>query len=105
MICFGIYIAVSIVSIRLFGNTVSSSVLINIGEIRTADGKPWESTVIQISFMIVLMCHIPFMFFAGKEAACIIADELHRKSISRVLSLKMQINEVEDEQDTRVSIN
>lgn len=40
--------------------------------------------------MIVLICHIPFIFFAGKEGVCIIFDETLRKSISNVLFHKLQ---------------
>jgi hypothetical protein len=40
--------------------------------------------------MIVLICHIPFIFFAGKEGVCIIIDETQRKSISNVLFHKLQ---------------
>ena len=48
--------------------------------------------MIQIAFIIVLFCHIPFIFFAGKEGLCIIIDEILRKSISNVLWHKLQSN-------------
>lgn len=84
-----VYLLVGFIGLFLFGDTVQSSVLINFGDIRTPQGKPFfESQVIQVAFMIVLMCHIPFIFFSGKEAVCIIVDEFDRKSISKVLELK-----------------
>lgn len=42
--------------------------------------------------MIVIACHIPFIFFSGKEGVCIIIDELDRKSISSALFHKLQNN-------------
>ena len=104
--CF-IYLSVSIISILLFEGQLQSSVLINIGNIKSPDDKPfWESTVIQISFMIVLICHIPFIFFAGKESVCIIVDELNRKSISKVLEFKLQIDKKPSQHpEVRISID
>jgi hypothetical protein len=42
--------------------------------------------------MIVLVCHIPFIFFAGKQGLLIIIDEIDRKSISSALWHKVNAN-------------
>lgn len=77
----------------MFGKDLESSVLLNIGDARH-DGKAyWEAYIVQISFMAVLMCHIPFIFFSGKEALLIVIDEIMRKSISNALWHKLQSNE------------
>jgi hypothetical protein len=57
-----------------------------------AENKFFEAYIVQISFMIVIACHIPFIFYSGKEGLCILIDELDRKSISNVLWHKLQGN-------------
>lgn len=46
----------------------------------------WESFVMQFLILIILACHIPYLFFSGKEAMLITVDEIMRRSISMVLS-------------------
>ena len=54
----------------------------------------------RILFVIVLIAHIPFVFFSGKEALLIMVDEIDRKTISqslnRSVSLKKSLLGVED---------
>jgi len=41
--------------------------------------------------MVVLACHIPFIFFAGKEGLCIVIDEIDRRSVSKVLDERIAL--------------
>ena len=80
----------------MFGGTLESSVLLNIGDAhpRGQETKSfWEGYICQIAFMLVLTSHIPFIFFSGKEGVLIIIDELMRKSISSALWHKLQNND------------
>lgn len=87
-----IYISVSLICLFMFGSDLESSVLLNIGAPPVGGGVFWEAIVCQVAFMIVLVCHIPFIFFSGKEALCIMIDEIQRKSISNALWHKLQVN-------------
>jgi len=93
LVTFVIYIVVAIISILMFGTEIMSSVLDNIGLEyinNTSTGNKFvEAYIVQISFMIVIACHIPFIFFSGKEGLCILIDELDRKSISNTLWHKL----------------
>lgn len=89
------YWVVGTIGCLMFGSSLESSVLLNIGAARHNDDPSkgfWEAYICQISFMLVLMCHIPFVFFSGKEAVLIIIDELQRRSISNALWHKLQGN-------------
>jgi hypothetical protein len=72
------------IGIFFFGSRISESILINIG----LEGDNWESDVLRIFFLVILVCHVPFIFFFGKESVLIVIDEYRSKSISRALMNK-----------------
>lgn len=65
-----IYITLGILSIYLFGSSLDASVLTNVDEESNV-----YSYIIRVSFLIVLACHIPYIFFVTKEPFLIIIDE------------------------------
>jgi amino acid permease len=82
-----IYIVVGITCVYDFGDMLSSNVLDNVDE---ETGAP-ISYIIRVSFLLVLACHIPYIFFTGKESTIIVVVETWDKTMSAALeSLKMQ---------------
>lgn len=45
--------------------------------------------MIRIAFMILLACHVPYVFFLGKEGACVVVDEIMTKSMSKSLQKRL----------------
>ena len=64
----------------MFGRTVDENVMNNVDEM-----KNFASFVIRVSFLVVLGCHIPYVYFSGKESLLIMIDEFRFKSMSRPL--------------------
>ena len=75
-----VYLVVAGLGLMCFGTSIKPSVLLNYGDLTDLFGQPLFVTyVIQVSFIVVLICHIPFIFYAGKEGALMITTEkLHR---------------------------
>jgi hypothetical protein len=87
-----IYTSLSIICSFLFGKQimqVGSNVILNINNEYVVDDRRWEAFVLRVLFMIVLACHVPFVFFSAKEAMLIIVDELDRRSISKELDIRV----------------
>ena len=89
-----IYVVVAILGVFMFGADLDSSILENISAVvNPKSGRGfWETYIEQSAFMLVLMCHVPFIFFSGKEGLLILVDEWRRKSISSALWHKLQTN-------------
>ena len=73
---FFVYVTLGVLSIYTFGMALESDVFINVD-----DEQNLYSLIIRISFLIVLACHIPYVFFPTKEAFLIIIDEYQNKSM------------------------
>lgn len=67
-----------IIGLLMFGSSVKENVLHNVG-LENGVG----SQVILFIFMIVLICHCPYISFSHKEAILVMFDEMHRKSLSK----------------------
>lgn len=70
ILSFCVYISLGILSIYIFGSDVKANVMTNIDEESNV-----YSYVIRIAFLIVLGCHIPYIFFPTKESFLIMVDE------------------------------
>ena len=79
-----IYMSLGYLAIFIFGNGLHTSVLDNVDEENAV-----SSFIIRIAFMIVLACHIPFVFFPCKESFLIIIDEARNKSMARFLTYRL----------------
>lgn len=92
-----IYASCGMIAIYLFGCSIKDNVLDNLnGETSVI------SYIIRLSFMILLACHIPYVFFLGKEGGCIVVDELMTKSMSK--SLEKRINKEDQGLDNEVIV-
>lgn len=87
-----IYCALSILSIYTFGSMLKPDLIDNVGE-ETA--HEWESITLRVAFAIVIICHIPYVFFSGKESFLILVDEWDRRSISKTLDTSLLNHSVE----------
>jgi amino acid permease len=92
-----IYLILSVSAVLLFGEQIqiaNANILNNINKeyaVGLVNGnKHWEAYVLRVLFLIVLACHIPFIFFSGKEALLIIIDEIDRKSVSQTLERRVR---------------
>jgi amino acid permease len=73
-----LYVVLGTISLYMFGSELHSTILWNIGHecVETKARCPTQSYVLRIMFLVVIVCHIPFIFFSGKEAMLIIIDEI-----------------------------
>ena len=71
-----IYVSLGVLSIYSFGSSLTSDVFDAINKEDTI-----YSIIIRVAFLIVLACHIPFVFLPTKEGFLIIIDEAQNRSM------------------------
>ena len=82
-----IYLIVGITCVYDFGDSLTSNVLDEVDEEKGAV----ISYIIRVSFLLVLACHIPYIFFTGKESTIIVVVETFDGTMSAALeTLKVQ---------------
>jgi hypothetical protein len=74
VVLFVYFTAVGLMQLLAFGVDLKSDVLINFGQ----NG----GYLIRVSFTLIVISHIPFIFFPAKESMLVIVDETNRRSIS-----------------------
>lgn len=82
---FVIYVTLGILAIYIFGTGLDPSVLTNVDEENNV-----YSIIIRVTFLVVLGCHIPYIFFPTKESFLIIVDEAQNGSMAKALQYKIQ---------------
>jgi len=80
-----IYLVISYLSIIMFGSDIYPNILDNISEYQ---GET-TALILSVMFLIVIGCHIPFIFFGGKDCALNLYNELSKKQLSTVLEQKL----------------
>lgn len=84
-----IYLCLAVIGLLMYGSNISQSILDNIGKKYSGSEVFWEAHFMQALFLVIIACHIPYLFFSGKESLLIIVDELMRRSVSHTLSRKL----------------
>ena len=89
-----LYTFLAITCMFLFGGQLISikggNIMDNVNNEYVLDSSHWEAFVLRGLFMIVLACHIPFIFFSGKEALIIMIDETKSRKISKALDQRLK---------------
>ena len=91
--CAFVYIALGLICLAMFGSELQSNVLLNMS---TRPG--YASIFIRLIFSLVLVAHIPYVFFSVKEAYLVLIDEIWHKSVSEKLEAKIQASLIKEEE-------
>jgi amino acid permease len=91
-----IYLTTGFLALKVFGPNISNNILLNFNKI---DG--FLPMLSQLIFLILIICHVPYMFLVGKEAICIVGDEIINKTMSK--SLQKITEERQSDKDAKIN--
>lgn len=77
-------VSVGVIAVLLFGKDIKPDILENL-----ATRKSGVSIFLRALFMVILLFHLPYYFFAVKEYALVIYDEYMNRSLSTHLEIKL----------------
>lgn len=75
VISMGVYTIIGFLGVYTFGSSITDNVMANIA----SEATSWATYILQIFFLVVIGCHIPFLFFSGKEGMMRIVTEIMYK--------------------------
>ena len=78
-----VYLTIAFSAIYLFGSNILGNFLDNM-----AKDKIWIGYLLQFFYLVLIACHTPYVFFAGKECFLVIVDEIHRRTLSKSLDAR-----------------
>lgn len=55
----------------------------NIG---TVVDRTWHTYVLRCIFIVIIACHVPYVFFAGKESFLVLIEETNKRTVSKALT-------------------
>ena len=73
--------AITILSIYIFGSDMKFSIVDSFD----MEGKSVSSYVLRLAYLVIIIGHLPFIFFAGKESALIIFEEAKYGSLTSTI--------------------
>ena len=91
-----IYLMTSFLALELFGRTTKNNILLNFNEL-----NGFLPMLMQLIFLVVLIYHVPYTFLVGKEAICIVGDDILHKTMSK--SLQKMTEERKSDNDAPIS--
>ena len=80
-----VYSFIGVLGTLVFGNALETNFLENMA---LRDGL--LSIFIRLSYVMIVLCYIPYCFFALKEFTLVLIDEVTNKSLSSHLRLKIE---------------
>ena len=75
---FVIYVLFSLLAIYCYGEGLDPNIFVNL----QAEGSSFESYFIRVTFLLILLCNIPYLFLPGKVCLLIMIEELRTRKMS-----------------------
>ncbi len=79
--CLVVYIIFSLLALKTYGDLIDPNIFKHIQEENNV-----QSAAIRVLFLLIFICHVPFVFFAGKDCLLAMIEEVRNRKLSKALS-------------------